>query len=66
MSNINVPVKDKVLLTIEEASAICNIGIKKMQEITRDPRCSFVFHSGEKRLVKRKKLEEFIDKNLEF
>lgn len=62
---VEIDVRDKILLTIEEASAICNIGINRMKEITRDPRCSFVFHSGNKRLVKRKKLEEFIDKNLE-
>lgn len=63
---IEVPVRDKILLTLEEASAICNIGINRMREVTRNPRCPFVIYNGKTRLVVRKKLEDYIDKNLEF
>lgn len=63
---VEVEVKDKILLTLEEASAICNIGINRMREVTRNPRCSFVIYNGKTRLVVRKKLEEYIDKNIEF
>lgn len=62
---VRVEIKDKLLLTIAEAAALCNIGIHRMQDLTKDPKCSFVIYSGKKRLVKRKALEEFIEKNVE-
>lgn len=64
-SIVHVEIKDKLILTIAEAAAICSIGIHRMQNLTKDPKCSFVIYSGKKRLVKRKALEEFIEKNVE-
>lgn len=60
-----VPLWKKTTLTIEEASAYSNIGINKMLEITKDPRCSFVLHIGQRRLVKRELFEQFITETLE-
>ena len=56
-----VPIYEKVALTLEEAAAFSNIGINKLREITNDSKCSFVFYVGTKRLIKRKRFEQYID-----
>ena len=54
------PVYEKSNLTLEEASAYFNIGIHKLREMTDSDRCPFVLWVGQKRLIKRKKLEEYL------
>lgn len=61
----SVPVKDKVLLSIEEAAHYSHIGINKIGDLLNDPMCKFVFKVGNKRLVKREAFEKFIEKTLE-
>ena len=61
----NVPIWEKVTLTIEEAAEYSNIGINKIREITNNPRCTFVLYVGRKRLIKRKEFEKFIAENIE-
>lgn len=62
---ITVPVCQKITLTVEEAAALSNIGINKINELARDPRCGFVLYVGKKKLIKRKEFEQFISKSLE-
>lgn len=64
MSNadIKVPVWEKLNLTIEEAAAYSNIGINKIREISNDDNCPFVLWIGNKRLIKRRKFDEFVEK----
>lgn len=57
-----VPIWEKALLTLEEASAYFNIGINKLREITNDKNCKFVLWVGSKRLIKRNLLEEYLAK----
>lgn len=57
-----VPIWEKSNLTLEEAAAYFNIGVCKLRELTNDNDCKFVLWVGEKRLIKRKKLDEYIDK----
>lgn len=57
---INVPVSEKILLTIPEASALSNIGQTKLNELVNDWRCNFVFKVGAKRLIKKKEFLQFI------
>ena len=57
-----VPVKDKTLLTVEEAAAYSGIGKCKLREISEDEECSFVFWIGSKRMFKRTLLDEYIEK----
>lgn len=59
---INIPIWEKELLTITEASAYSNIGVEKLRELTSDIRCNYVLCVGRKRLVKRKLFEEFLEK----
>lgn len=58
----DVPIYHKLGLTIEEASKLSNIGINKLRELTNDKDCPFVFRNGNKKIIKRKQLEKFIDK----
>lgn len=57
----NVPVWEKVNLSLEEASANSGIGINKlMRELTNAKDCRFVLWVGNKRLIKRRQFEEFV------
>lgn len=60
-----VPIQEKVTLTIKEAAVYSNIGINKLENLLRSPRCSFVLYVGKKKLVKRKEFEKFISDNIE-
>ena len=57
---IQIPLWEKTNLTLEEASAYCGIGINKL--MSNDDNCSFVLWNGSKRLIKRKKLDEYLAK----
>ena len=59
-----VPIHEKLALTIREAAEYSNIGINKIDEMLRTPNCPFVLFVGKKKLVKRKKFEEFIGSRL--
>lgn len=61
-----VPIWEKMNLTIEEAAAYSNIGINKISDLLNKPGCPFVFYVGKrKRLVKRKEFEKYIQKSNE-
>lgn len=60
--NNMIPICEKVALTLEEASAFSNIGVNKLRELTEEDSCDFVFYVGTKRLIKRKRFEQYIDK----
>lgn len=61
-----VPIKDKILLTIEEAAAYSNIGINKLRDMADSPSCSFVLYIGKRnRLIKRKEFEKYLEKTNE-
>ena len=56
-----VPVWEKANLSLEEAAAYFGIGINKLRDMTNDENCSFVLWNGNKRLIKRKQLERFLE-----
>ena len=56
-----VPIWEKSNLTLEEAAAYYGIGIGKLREITNDERCRFVLWVGNKRLIKRRLFDEYIE-----
>lgn len=60
-----VPIHLKVTLTIKEAAEYSNIGINKIENLLRTPRCPFVLYVGNKKLVKRKEFEKYISENVE-
>ncbi len=59
---IEVPVAQKANLTVQEAAAYFNIGEKKLRELTEGDRCPFVLYCGSKRLIKREKFKDYLDK----
>lgn len=56
-----VPIWEKVLLTLEESAAYYNVGINKLREMTDSDDCGFVVWNGAKRLIKRKKFEDYLE-----
>lgn len=58
----DVPIYEKSNLTLEEAAAYFNIGINKLRELTEPSDCTFVLWVGNKRLIKRKKFDEYLEK----
>ncbi|MBE5035742.1 excisionase [Gallibacter intestinalis] len=61
-----INIKDKYLLTIKEAVQYFNIGENKLRELTNDQNCTFVLWNGNKRLIKRKEFEVFLDSSYSF
>ena len=57
-----VPIWEKSNLTLEEAAMYSGIGINKLRKMTDREDCTFVLWIGTKRLIKRRKLDEYIEK----
>lgn len=55
-----VPIWHKQNLTLEEAAEYSNIGINRLTMLIKNPRCNFVLHVGNKRLIKREQFDNFI------
>ena len=60
-----VSIKDKLNLTIEEAAEYSNIGINKINDMAKDPKCPFVLYVGRKKLIKRLAFEKYINNMFE-
>ena len=58
---MNVPVGEKYMLTIKEAAAYFDIGIKKMRRLAEDNLGSFAVYSGNRYLIIRSKFETFLN-----
>lgn len=58
-----VPIWHKSTLSLEEATAYSGIGRHKLAELSDDPNCEFILWVGRKRLFKRKKLDEYIERS---
>lgn len=56
-----IPIWEKTHLTLEEAAAYTGIGINKLRQLTNDRHCPFVLFVGTKRLIKRKKIDEYLE-----
>ena len=57
---ISVPISEKYLLKIEEASVYFNIGRDKIYELAKIKGADYVVHNGRNILINRKKLEEYL------
>lgn len=56
-----VPLWEKMNLTLDEAAKLTGVGVNRLREISDREDCVFVLWVGNKRLLKRKKLEEYLD-----
>ncbi|PWM78349.1 MAG: hypothetical protein DBY41_08905 [Clostridium sp.] len=61
MMKEKVPIYQKQNLTLEEAAEYSNIGINRLTMLIKEPTCNFVLYVGNKRLIKRKLFDEFIE-----
>lgn len=57
-----VPIWEKSNLSLEEAAAYSGIGINKLRELTNEKDCQFVLWVGNKRLIKRRLFDQYIEK----
>lgn len=58
-----VPIWEKSNLSLEEAAAYSSsgIGINKLRELTNEKNCRFVLWVGNKRLIKRRLFDQYIE-----
>ena len=56
-----VPIWEKSNLTLEEAAAYSGIGINKLRDLTSEQNCRFVLWVGNKRLIKRRLFDQYIE-----
>ena len=64
-NKLEMPFWLKLNLTKQEAAAYSNIGINRIEDMLKNPKCPFVLYVGTKKLVKRKEFEQYIAKSLE-
>ena len=64
-SNETLPVSEKYMLTIKEAAAYFNIGIKKLRRIAEDNLGTVAVHCGNRFLIIRPQFEKFISASSE-
>ena len=59
----NVPIHEKYLLSIEEASQYFHIGENKLRKIAEEHKnANWLFYNGKRLLIKRKSFEKVLDK----
>jgi excisionase family DNA binding protein len=58
---IKIPVWEKSNLSLEEAAAYSGIGMNKLRDITNEKDCKFVLWVGNKRLIKRRLFDQYIE-----
>ncbi|MFG6336406.1 MAG: excisionase family DNA-binding protein [Lachnospiraceae bacterium] len=56
-----VPIWEKSNLSLEEAAAYSGIGVNKLRELTNGKNCRFVLWVGNKRLIKRRLFDQYIE-----
>ena len=62
MKDINIPICEKYMLTVEEAAAYFHIGEKKLRRMAEScPGANWVILNGNRLLIKRKLLENTLD-----
>ena len=57
-----IPIWEKSNLTLEEAAAYSGVGINKLRTLSDGEQCQFILWVGSKRLIKRRRLDEYLDK----
>lgn len=57
---LQIPMWEKINLTIQEASEYSNIGESTIRGLLKEKGCPFLLMIGKKHLVKRKEFEKFL------
>ena len=53
--------KNNLVPVWEEAAAYTGIGVRKLREMTDEPTCDYVMWVGNRRMIKRRKLDEYLE-----
>lgn len=56
-----IPISEKYMLTVKEASEYFNIGIKNMRKMAEQNTGAYAIFLGNRYLIVRKKFEEYMD-----
>ena len=56
-----VPVWERITISLEEAAAYSGIGVRKLRDMTDKPECNYVIWVGNRRMIKRKKFDEYLE-----
>lgn len=56
-----IPIQNKLTLTLKEAAQYSNIGINRLSEMVSKPGCPFALFVGNKKLIKRKIFDDYIN-----
>lgn len=59
-----VPIWERTLLTVNQASDLTGIGTTKLRHIAATPRTDLVVWIGSRMMFKRKKLEEYLENSV--
>lgn len=68
-TTVEVPIWERFLLTVKEASLYFNIGENKLHKIANeyiDSDYKFVVQNGSRAMINRKKFESFLDNTTSF
>lgn len=60
-SKLQVPIHRKQNLTLQEAAVYSNIGVNRLTALMQRDDCNFVLCVGNKRLIKRRLFDEYIE-----
>ena len=58
-----VEIKDKINLTISEASDLFGIGEKRIRQLAQTPHCDFTLYVGTKCLIRKKEFDNYLHEN---
>ena len=61
MRDLSMPLWERYLMTIEEASMYFRIGENKLREVANEHKDVFVLQNGNRMLIKKKAFEKLID-----
>lgn len=65
MNKAGVPLWEKYALTINEAADYFHIGDKKLREMIADnPDADYLLRVGARQLIKRRRLEQYLDRQI--
>ena len=62
--NVDIPVWERTLLTLNEASAYTGLGINRLRRIANSNETELVVWVGSKRMFKRRKLDEYLERSV--
>ena len=60
VGSFNISIKDKLNLTIKEASIYSNIGETTIRNLLKEKGCSFLLKVGNRQLIKRQEFEKYL------